>query len=207
VEIRILARQGESIGRSVGGWGCPRTRSGGICGMSRRAATGRVAAAVQARPVHGLPQRRIAHARPDWIPATVLLREIRVRGYEGGISQLKAYLAPFKRSAPEPVVRFETAPGKQMQADFTTVRRGRDRLLAFVATLGYSARRLCASRAARTSLPGATACSAPSSTSAACPRRCCSTTPSRSCSSATSTARPASLASGCSTSPSAAASA
>lgn len=25
-----------------------------------------------------------------------------------------------------------------MQADFTTIRRGRDRLLAFVATLGYS---------------------------------------------------------------------
>jgi len=36
------------------------------------------------------------------------------------------------------VVRFETPPGQQMQADFTLVRRGRDRLLAFVATLGYS---------------------------------------------------------------------
>jgi transposase len=35
-------------------------------------------------------------------------------------------------------VRFETAPGEQMQADFTVVRRGRDALLAFVATLGYS---------------------------------------------------------------------
>src|SRR5581483_10187964 len=29
-------------------------------------------------------------------------------------------------------------PGEQMQADFTHVRRGRDPLLAFVATLGYS---------------------------------------------------------------------
>jgi len=36
------------------------------------------------------------------------------------------------------VVRFETPPGEQMQADFTVVRRGRDPLLAFVATLGYS---------------------------------------------------------------------
>ena len=68
----------------------------------------------------------------------MLLREVQERGYTGGISQLKAYVAPFKRSAPEPVMRFETAPGKQMQADFTTIRRGRDRLLAFVATLGYS---------------------------------------------------------------------
>ena len=39
---------------------------------------------------------------------------------------------------PDPVVRFETPPGQQMQADFTHVRRGRDPLLALVATLGYS---------------------------------------------------------------------
>jgi len=35
-------------------------------------------------------------------------------------------------------VCFETEPGEQLQADFTHVRRGRDPLLAFVATLGYS---------------------------------------------------------------------
>jgi transposase len=35
-------------------------------------------------------------------------------------------------------VRFETLPGKQMQVDFTTIRRGRHPLKAFVATLGYS---------------------------------------------------------------------
>jgi len=51
---------------------------------------------------------------------------------------LKAFLAPLKRVEPEPVVRFETSPGRQMQADFTFVRRGRDPLLALVATLGYS---------------------------------------------------------------------
>ena len=33
---------------------------------------------------------------------------------------------------------FETPPGKQMQADFTHVRRGRDPLIALVATMGYS---------------------------------------------------------------------
>lgn len=81
---------------------------------------------------------RVEQARPRWIPATVLLREICQRGYAGGISQLKAWLAPLKKSEPEPLVRFETAPGKQMQADFTYVRRGRDPLLALVATMGYS---------------------------------------------------------------------
>lgn len=81
---------------------------------------------------------RIEQARPRWIPATVLLREISERGYGGGISQLKAWLAPLKRTELEPVVRFETPPGKQMQADFTHVRRGRDPLIALVATMGYS---------------------------------------------------------------------
>ena len=68
----------------------------------------------------------------------MLLREIRELGYSGGISQLRAHLLPLKRREPEPLVRFETAPGEQMQADFTHVRRGRHPLLAFVATLGYS---------------------------------------------------------------------
>ena len=81
---------------------------------------------------------RIGQARPRWIPATVLLREIRERGYAGGISQLKAWLVPLKKSEPEPLARLETLPGQQMQADFTYVRRGRDPLLALVATLGYS---------------------------------------------------------------------
>ena len=81
---------------------------------------------------------RVAAARPRWIPAVVLYREILELGYEGGITQLKEFLAPHKRVEPEAVVRFETAPGEQMQVDFTHVRRGRDRLIAFVATLGYS---------------------------------------------------------------------
>ena len=82
---------------------------------------------------------RIATARPDWIPATVLLRELRERGYDGGYSQIKAFVARHRpQPAEDPVVRFETEPGQQMQADFTVIRRGRDPLLAFVATLGYS---------------------------------------------------------------------
>jgi transposase len=79
-------------------------------------------------------QERMAAAAPHWIPATVLLREIQVQGYAGGISQLKAFLASHKQRPADPVV----PPGRQMQADFTTIRRGRQPLRAFVATLGYS---------------------------------------------------------------------
>jgi len=89
-------------------------------------------------PYRAYVLERVEQARPRWIPATVLLREIAERGYTGGISQLKAFLAPLKKPEPEPVVRFETPPGRQMQADFTVVRRGREPLLALVATLGYS---------------------------------------------------------------------
>ena len=81
---------------------------------------------------------RVAVAKPHWIPAVVLLREIRELGYAGGLTQLKIFINPLKQVEEEPVVRFETPPGEQMQADFTVVRRGRDPLLAFVATLGYS---------------------------------------------------------------------
>jgi transposase len=81
---------------------------------------------------------RIDAARPQWIPAVVLWRELRELGYSGGVTQIKMFINPLKRIEPEAVVRFETLPGQQLQADFTHVRRGRAPLLAFVATLGYS---------------------------------------------------------------------
>jgi transposase len=37
-----------------------------------------------------------------------------------------------------PIVRFETEPGHQMQADRATVGRGADKLKVFIATLGWS---------------------------------------------------------------------
>jgi transposase len=39
---------------------------------------------------------------------------------------------------PEPVIRFETGPGEQMQVDWAVIRRGSNRLSVFVATLGWS---------------------------------------------------------------------
>jgi len=72
------------------------------------------------------------------IPATVLLREIQAQGYQGKDGILKIYIRAFKQQPKEPVVRFETPPGQQMQVDFTTISRGRHKLKALVATLGYS---------------------------------------------------------------------
>lgn len=82
--------------------------------------------------------QRIEQAKPDWIPATVLFNEIVQQGYQGGIAQLRRFVCQFKPCMiPEPVIRFETLPGQQMQIDFTIIRRGKRPLKAFVATLSY----------------------------------------------------------------------
>ena len=134
-----MARRGEGVREIARQLGCSRnTVRRYLRGENARRYGPRLPRPCKLDAFHDYLQERIAQARPRWIPATVLLREIAERGYGGGISQLKAFLAPLKQGEPEPLVRFETAPGVQMQADFTTVRRGRDALLALVATLGYS---------------------------------------------------------------------
>lgn len=139
VEIRVLRRQGMRIRAIAKELGLSRTTVRRYLRDPSASRYGpREARPTKLGPYISYVLGRVEAARPKWIPATVLLREIRDQGYPGGISQLKAYLAPIKRVEAEPVVRFETEPGEQMQADFTHVRRGRDPLLAFVATLGYS---------------------------------------------------------------------
>lgn len=139
VEIRVMARRGESVRAIAKQLECSRNT---VRRYLRDEAARRYGPRDR-RPgkldeYHAYLQQRIDQARPRWIPATVLLRELQERGYEGGISQLKAWLSPLKKVEAAPLVRFETAPGKQMQADFTYIRRGRDPLLALVATMGYS---------------------------------------------------------------------
>lgn len=139
MEVRVLSRQGQSVRSIAKDLGCSRNtvrrylRGAGVLRYGPRAPR-----ACKLDAYKPYLFERIEQARPRWIPATVLLRELAERGYAGGISQLKAFLAPLKKPEPEPLVRFETEPGVQMQADFTVVRRGREPLLALVATLGYS---------------------------------------------------------------------
>lgn len=139
MEIRVLARRGMGIREIARQMGCSRN-------TVRRYLRDEESTRYRARPPRptkldpykGYLMERVEAARPHWIPATVLLREIQTQGYTGGISQLKAFLSPLKQRKADPLVRFETPPGKQMQVDFTIIRRGRTPLLAFVATLGYS---------------------------------------------------------------------
>jgi transposase len=124
---------------------------------------------------------RVRAAVPEWIPATVLLRELRSLGYAGDISILKDHLATLKPVAKlEPLIRFETDPGRQMQADFATIRRARigwrcsSRHSAGAAQPSSSSSPMSAWRRC------SAATSARSITSAAYRVRCCTTTCGRS---------------------------
>jgi len=90
-------------------------------------------------PFHDYILERMKAAAPEWIAAPALLRELQALGYRGQLRSLQTFMQLNKPvPAPDPVVRFETAPGQQMQCDFVVFRRGTDPLYAFTATLGYS---------------------------------------------------------------------
>jgi len=138
MEIRVLHRQGMSIR------GIARTT-----GMSRNVVRRYLRSPEAPRykrraprpskldPFKSYVAERLRAAAPKRIPATLLLIELRARGYEGGITILKEFVAGFfPEKTDDPVVRFETEPGQQMQVDWAVIGRRPDRLSVFVATLG-----------------------------------------------------------------------
>lgn len=140
VEIKVLHRQGKSI-REISR----------LLGVSRNTVRRRLrsidapVAATRARKRTKLDgyrdylQTRIASARPDWIPATVLFEEIRAMGYRGCLTTVRNYARSMKPAPrPDPVVRFETDPGQQMQVDWGAFRLNNKRLSLFLCTLGWS---------------------------------------------------------------------
>ncbi len=141
MEIRILHRQGKGIRTIARELSVSRetvrkyVRSPGLEPVYGP----RVKRPSKLDPFKSYIRRRLSDSAPRRLPATVLLRELRERGYDGGISILKGWLAKQRPAVIEPpVIRFETEPAHQAQIDWTTIRRGKDRLSAFVATLGYS---------------------------------------------------------------------
>ena len=141
MELVVLKKHGESI-RSL-------SRSTGLSRNTVRRYLRNGEGAATRQPAPKRPEKldpykqyiveRMAAAAPDVIPATVLMREIQGQGYAGGYSRLKVFvrgLVPVAK--PDPVVRFETEPGQQMQADWATVGKGAGKLKVFIATLGWS---------------------------------------------------------------------
>lgn len=123
VEIEVLLKQGMGV-REVAR----------RCGVSRNTVR-RVRAEGSGRCYHRAPRaskldafreyigERLAAASSAWIPATVMLREIRERGYTGSHSILRVFMASLRPArVEEPANRFETAAGQQMQVDWAEFR-------------------------------------------------------------------------------------
>lgn len=140
MEIRILHKQGMSIRKIARELGISRNTV--RCYLSHNeqpAYKPRERRVSKLEPYKAYIKNRVESAVPDWIPAPVIEREIKARGYEGSIRLLRYYLAELKPvNKPDPVIRYETVPGLQMQVDWGVFRRGKSPLSAFVATLGYS---------------------------------------------------------------------
>jgi transposase len=82
---------------------------------------------------------RIEAAHPDWIPATVLFDEIAALGYLGSVRTVRSFVGTLKPARKDdPLVRFETQPGEQMQVDWGVFKLNGTRVSLFLATLGWS---------------------------------------------------------------------
>jgi transposase len=124
-------------------------------GVSRRViyhwiASGQLARDLDAPPVrhavlratkldayHGIIADRLT-TYPE-LSAIRLYDEVKAAGYTGGITQVRDYVARVRpRPEPEPVVRFETAPGQQAQVDFAEFRFPWGKRFALLVVLAYS---------------------------------------------------------------------
>lgn len=88
------------------------------------------------------PHKPLIDQRLETYPlltAVRLFEEARAAGYTGSLTQLKLYVQQVRpRPEPEPLIRFETAPGLQGQVDFAEVRLPWGRRVALMVVLGFS---------------------------------------------------------------------
>ncbi len=140
MELDVLRKHGASIRELARATGRSRNTVRRHLREGEAAATRKPAPkrAEKLDPFKGYVVDRLKAAAPDRIPASVLFREIQARGYQGGETRVKQFVRGLTPTpAAEPVVRFETEPGHQMQADWASVGRGADKLSVFIATLGW----------------------------------------------------------------------
>jgi hypothetical protein len=82
--------------RSRGRRGARGTRFGAICVTQRQSGTSRARAGQQSSPFKDYVVERLTSAAPERIPASMLLPELRERGYTGGYTMLKVLVASLK---------------------------------------------------------------------------------------------------------------
>lgn len=139
VEILVLLKQGMGVREVATRCGVSRNTVRRVRDEGAQRRYVRASRGSKLDPFRDYLTDRVSAAAPKWIPASVLLREIKERGYTGSHAILRSYLRTLKPVvAADPVVRFETAPGAQMQLDWAEFRLGSVRWYLFVAVLGFS---------------------------------------------------------------------
>ena len=111
--------------------------------LDRDLAAGRTGAAPRRRRKQKLdPYKPIIDARLEEFPrlsAQRLFDEVREAGYAGGYSRVRDYVSEVRpRDAVEPIVRFETPPGRQGQVDFGSFNLPWGRRHALLVVLDHS---------------------------------------------------------------------
>jgi transposase len=97
LEIRVLHRHGKGIREIARETGSSRNTVGRyLRDESAERYKPRPRRATKLAPFKDYIVERLTSAAPERIPASVLLRELRERGYTGGYTMLKALVASFK---------------------------------------------------------------------------------------------------------------
>ena len=92
MEIRVMARRGMRIREIARELGCSRNTVKRYLHDGKASRYGpRQPRGTKLDPFKDYLRERIEAAKPHWIPAVVLLREIRDSGYAGGLTQLKMF--------------------------------------------------------------------------------------------------------------------
>ena len=107
VEIELLRRHGLSLRRIAAEVGCAvNTVRAHLASPDLPRYERKVQRVTKLAPFEAYLREGPAAAHPHWIPASVLMREIVAQGYQGGASQLRAFMHMLKPAQPsEPVVR------------------------------------------------------------------------------------------------------
>jgi transposase len=140
VEVHVLHKQGKGVREIARTTGFSRNTVRAVLrGRSDERYGPRRVMPSDLDPYKAFLKARLDQAGDIHLAATVLHREIAEQGYGGGIRVVQRFLKSIRpKPEPGPIVRFETAPGHQLQIDFVVLRRGPSPLRAFTAELGYS---------------------------------------------------------------------
>jgi transposase len=140
VEIDVLHRQGKGIRAIARATGLARNTVRAVLrGETDDRYGPRRQQPSKIGPYEEFLRGRLEQAGRIRLPATVLHRELVARGYSGGVRAVQRFLEKVRPPIePQPVHRFETPPGRQLQIDFVDFRRAPLPLRAFTAELGFS---------------------------------------------------------------------